>query len=55
MSKMTKWSHKEKQAWAVSKLHENQKETDKLPHKNDFDAATLSGIKTFLGCDRTRL
>lgn len=49
MGKKTKWTLDEKQAWAVSKLIEKQKEIDRHPRKSDFDVATLSRIKAFLG------
>lgn len=39
----------EKRAWAVSQLLEKSGETGRLPAKSDFDAATLSRIKAFLG------
>lgn len=49
MGEMTKMSKDEKQAWAVSELCKKQAETGRLPHKDDFDAVTLSRIKAFLG------
>lgn len=49
MGAMTKWSEEEKQTWAVSKLLEKREELGRLPHKDDFDAVTLSRIKAFLG------
>lgn len=55
MGKMTKWSDEEKQTWAVSKLLEKNEELGRLPHKDDFDAVTLSQIKAFLGSWPTAL
>ncbi len=49
MGEMTKWPEEKKQAWAVSKLREMQAKHGRLPMKSDFDAATLSRIKSFLG------
>lgn len=39
----------EQQSWAVRQLLEKQAETGRLPLKSDFDAITLSRIKSFLG------
>ena len=36
-------------AWAVTQLQEKHSELHRLPRKDDFDAATLSRIKAFLG------
>ena len=39
----------EKKAWAILQLQLKKAEADRLPRKDDFDAATLSRIKAFLG------
>lgn len=39
----------EQESWAVRQLTEKQKQTGRLPLKNDFDEKTLSRIKAFLG------
>lgn len=39
----------EKKSWAVGQLKNKQAEVNRLPQKGDFDAATLSRIKAFLG------
>lgn len=39
----------EKKLWAAELLREKQKETGRLPRKEDFDDATRSRIKAFLG------
>lgn len=39
----------EKKQWAVEKLQNKYAEIGTLPKKADFDAATLSRIKAFLG------
>ena len=39
----------EKKEWAVERLTEKSRETGRLPKKEDFDPATLSRIKAFLG------
>ena len=36
-------------AWAVTQLTEMHARLQRLPKKDDFDAATLSRIKAFLG------
>lgn len=46
---ITKMTIEEKRSWAVRQLREKYAETERLPHKSDFDAATLSRIKAFLG------
>ncbi len=39
----------EKKFWAEERLREKQKELGRLPKKEDFDHATRSRIKAFLG------
>ena len=39
----------EKRAWADALLRQKQKELERLPKKADFDCATCSQIKAFLG------
>lgn len=39
----------EKRAWAEELLRQKQKELGRLPKKADFDCATCSRIKAFLG------
>lgn len=39
----------EKRAWAEDLLRQKQKELSRLPQKADFDTATCSQIKAFLG------
>ena len=39
----------EKRAWAEELLRQKQKELGRLPQKTDFDNATCSRIKAFLG------
>ena len=39
----------EKKLWAVELLQNKCKELKRLPKKDDFDVATLSRIKAFLG------
>ncbi len=46
---MTKLSKEEKQSWAVGQLKDMCERLGRLPKKSDFDAATLSRIKAFLG------
>ena len=38
-----------KKEWAVETLRKKSEETGKLPKKTDFDVATMSRIKAFLG------
>ncbi len=39
----------EKVAWAKARLSEKSRELNRLPKKEDFDDATRSRIKAFLG------
>lgn len=39
----------EKKSWAEELLRQKYKELGRLPHKDDFDEATRSRIKAFLG------
>ncbi len=39
----------EKKGWAVELLVNKYHETGKMPRKDDFDSATLSRIKAYLG------
>ena len=39
----------DKKSWAVELLQQKQKELGRLPRKDDFDEATRSRIKAFLG------
>ncbi len=39
----------EKRLWAVERLREKQRELGRLPKKEDFDDASRSRIKAFLG------
>lgn len=39
----------EKKLWAEERLREKQEELGRLPKKEDFDDATRSRIKAFLG------
>lgn len=39
----------DKAAWAVEQLTARQKELGRIPKKEDFDEATRSRIKAFLG------
>lgn len=39
----------EKKDWAVRQLRQKRAEMDRLPRKEDFDEATRSRIKAFLG------
>ena len=39
----------EKKSWAVELLKQKARELDRLPKKDDFDEATRSRIKAFLG------
>lgn len=39
----------EKKVWAVELLKEKNRETGRLPKKEDFDEVTRSRIKAFLG------
>ena len=39
----------EKKLWAIEQLKLKQEELGKLPKKDDFDEATRSRIKAFLG------
>jgi len=39
----------EKRAWAIRQLQEKFEELQQLPRKDDFDEATRSRIKAFLG------
>ncbi len=39
----------EKREWAKAILRERAEELGNIPHKKDFDEATLSRIKAFLG------
>lgn len=39
----------EKKAWAVALLQKKQEELNRLPKKDDFDEATRSRIKAYLG------
>ncbi len=39
----------EKKSWAVELLRQKEKEIGRLPKKEDFDVATMSRIKAFLG------
>ena len=39
----------EKVLWAKEQLSQKQKELGRLPKKSDFDGATISRIKAFLG------
>ena len=39
----------EKKSWAVELLCQKSKEVGRLPKKDDFDEATRSRIKAFLG------
>ncbi len=39
----------EKKAWAAEQLRARQRQLDRLPRKEDFDEATRSRIKAFLG------
>lgn len=39
----------EKKIWAVTLLRNKEKEVGRLPKKDDFDEATRSRIKSFLG------
>ena len=39
----------EKKSWAEELLRQKCKELGRLPHKDDFDEATRSRIKAFLG------
>lgn len=38
-----------KKEWAAETLRQKSKELGRLPQKSDFDVATLSRIKAFLG------
>ncbi len=38
-----------KKEWAVAQLRSKSNELGRLPKKDDFDVATLSRIKAFLG------
>ena len=42
-------TNEEKKLWAEELLREKHKELGRLPQKNDFDEATRSRIKAFLG------
>ena len=42
-------TNEEKKLWAEELLREKHKELGRLPKKNDFDEATRSRIKAFLG------
>lgn len=42
-------TEEEKVAWAKAQLLEKSRETGRLPKKEDFDDATRSRIKAFLG------
>ncbi len=44
-----KMTREEKLAWAVRQLTLKQAEIGRIPQKSDFDMATLSRIKAFLG------
>ena len=39
----------EKKAWAIEQLQQRYAELSRLPRKDDFDEATRSRIKAFLG------
>ena len=39
----------DKKVWAVELLKEKQRETGRLPKKEDFEEVTRSRIKAFLG------
>lgn len=39
----------DKKGWAVELLHKKAAELNRLPKKDDFDEATRSRIKAFLG------
>ncbi len=39
----------EKKLWAIGQLTDKGRELGRTPHKDDFDAVTLSRIKAFLG------
>lgn len=39
----------DKKAWAAERLRERQRQLGRLPKKEDFDEATRSRIKAFLG------
>lgn len=39
----------EKKQWAIQKLREKNTELGRLPRKSDYDGATCSRIKAFLG------
>lgn len=38
-----------KKEWAVNALRQKSEELQRIPKKDDFDVATLSRIKAFLG------
>ncbi len=42
-------TQEEKRAWAVEMLRKRQRQLERLPKKEDFDEATRSRIKAFLG------
>ncbi|MBQ4105196.1 MAG: hypothetical protein IJC86_02265 [Clostridia bacterium] len=42
-------TEQEKRQWAISKLKEKQKETGRLPKKEDFEPQDRSKIKAYLG------
>lgn len=38
-----------KKEWAINALRQKSEELQRIPKKDDFDVATLSRIKAFLG------
>lgn len=38
-----------KKEWAINALRQKNEELQRIPKKDDFDVATLSRIKAFLG------
>ncbi len=42
-------TEEEKKRWAIDRLKEKYSETGEIPRKEEFDPATLSRIKAFLG------
>ena len=52
LNKEERWDNvisEDKKVWAVELLKEKQRETGRLPKKEDFDEVTRSRIKAFLG------
>lgn len=51
-NKEERWDNvisEDKKVWAVELLKEKQRETGRLPKKEDFEEVTRSRIKAFLG------